>query len=58
MRFAWKGFAGGAESYYTTRSVLEKLVKKALSGRVGLREGEHGPVEYFGYKPKKRVKTR
>ena len=53
VHFAWKGFAGGAESYYTTRRVLEELVTKAVSGRVGLREGEGGPIEYFGYKPRK-----
>lgn len=54
LRFAWKGFAGGAESYYTTLSVLEMLVKKAHAGRVGVREGDDGPVEYYGYKPRKK----
>lgn len=50
LRFDWKGFTGGVEPYYKTRSVLEQLVKKAVFGRVGLREGEDGRVEWFGYR--------
>jgi hypothetical protein len=51
LRVSWKGFASGGETYFATRSRLQELARIAVSGRVGLREGEDGQLEYVGNIP-------
>ena len=51
LRVLWKRFASGGETYFATRSRLEELARNAASGRVGLRQGEDGPLEYVGNIP-------